>query len=116
MNIQSHEVAESMWHEHGSHPHLHHGIHIPFQNARLTQLFQLHSFRQLVHVDPAHPRLDGCHYCTVSLEDSIVDEFLLLAELAIGRKGTSDVTGVTAILASQVKQTAEYDNVTKDIQ
>jgi hypothetical protein len=106
MDIQSHEVAESVRHKHGPQPDSHHGIYVSLQYACRPQLLQLNSFCQPVHVHPAHPGLDGGHYSTVCLQDSIVDDLLLLSELAIGRERTGDVTGIAAVFTSHVKQAA----------
>ena len=47
---------------------------------------------------------DSIHDSSTGLQYCIVDDLLVVSELAIGREGAGDVTGIAAVLPTHVKQ------------
>jgi len=50
--------------------------------------------------------LAGVKHSSVSIQHSLIDQFLLRSKLAVGRKRACNVRSVTVVLSTHVKQTA----------
>ena len=59
---------------------------------------------QEVHVPPRDPRLAGVDHGQAGPQDGVVDELLLLGELAVGRVGAGDVRAEAVVLPAHVEE------------
>ena len=59
---------------------------------------------QEVHVPPRDPRLAGINHCQAGSQDGVVDELLLVGELAVCRVGAGDVGAEAVVLAAHVEE------------
>lgn len=127
VRVDANEVAETMRHEHSAQsarksmvsisnfakthktighyvPVLDHLVHFASQQTSGQQTLQNHTFGQKMHVHPADAWLQRSTHRHVSIENGIVDDRLLLAELTATRVRASDVAGEAEVFASHVQQ------------
>src|SRR5688572_5156277 len=105
MCVNSKEMSQSMRHKNSPQTLFHHLINIANKKSVLLQLFQLCSLSQKMHICPRDSRFDSSHDGTTCSQHCVVNNLLIIGELPIDRERASDVTSVTAILASHIKQT-----------
>lgn len=48
-------MSKSVWHKYCTQMNLHHVIYVAFQNANFSQLLQMDSVSQTVHIRPGDP-------------------------------------------------------------
>ena len=57
-------MSKSVWHKYCTQMNLHHVIYVAFQNANFSQLLQMDSVSQTVHIRPGDPWFDCFHDST----------------------------------------------------
>ena len=105
MNLQSEEVAESMWEKYSSYPLLHKFFDGELvHNPQLNQVPEKYSFSKQVHVSPHDSGLHCSSHLSLSLKHGGVDLSLLLGKLPTHREGHRLVSNIPVPLTSEVEQ------------
>ncbi|RUS69477.1 hypothetical protein EGW08_022761, partial [Elysia chlorotica] len=106
VGVYAQEVPETMRHEHGPEPRLHHLVDVSLKQTQLDEAGKNLSLGKLVHVHPRHTCvsttcptwLDRLHHGPRRRPHRLVDRSLVSGELAVGREGACDVGAVAVVL------------------
>ena len=129
VRVDADEVAQTVRHEHGSQsasrthrvslsnltkfsanrnhykPVFDHLVQFAGQQASADESLQNHTLSQKMHINPADARLQRSAYRQIRIQNGIIDQRLLFAELAVARVRARDVARIAEVLASHVEQT-----------
>ena len=104
VDIDSHEVSQTVRHEVASHVGLENLLLVSLEETLLQEALDHHAVGQRVHVHPVDAGLHEELALAVHLQHSLVDEALLVAELAVHRAGGGDIAGVALVLGAHIHQ------------
>ena len=104
VHIDSHEVSQTVRHEVASHVGLQNLLLVSLEESLLQEALNHHAVRVGVDVHPVYAGLHHQLALAVHLQNGLVNESLLVGELAVHRAGGGDIAGVALVLRTHIHQ------------